>query len=1033
MVRTKTNYRLLVVVALLVAVLAALGVLRLDIDTDVVRSLPSDDKVIADAIDVFEHHPLQDQIAVDVMIHDEDPDTLVDIGIFLEKKMVDSGLFAQVGTDAMGELIPQLALHVARNLPLLFSQQELAQKVVPLLETDLVHKRLQTMYQDLSSIEGIGQAGFINRDPLGLKDLVLAKMAPLAPSLNSQFYRGRLLSADGRHLLVTARPLATGTDTASARRLTTLLAESSTELTEKYAPSGRQVTLTPVGAYRAALDNERIIRRDVQLALLLATAGIGLLLLFAFPRPLMGLLSLVPAIAGTATALFVYSLFHDTISVMVLGFGGAIISITVDHGIAYLLFLDRNRETRGKEASHEVSSIGTMAVITSIGAFLILSSSGFLIFAELGQFAALGILFSFLFVHLVFPRIFRIMPQGSGRVLPLRGVVSALYNTGKPGAFAAVLLAFGLLFFARPQFYVSLSSMNTVSEETLAADALFTEVWGNMGQRVLLMNSAEAIMPIQADNDRLLNKIERDIADQVLAGAFVPSMIFPGRTRAEQNLAAWHTFWDEQRTKQVKEALRTAGAEFGFTPEAFMDFYSFLEPAFNADSQPLPAEFHSLLGISKNEENSGLLQFITLLPGKNYDGASFLRRYGEDGKIFDTDFFTKRLAEILFSTFTTMLAIIAGSVVLLLFFFYLNLPLTLLTLLPPFFAYICTLGTLNIIGRPLDIPALMLSVVIFGMGVDYSIFCVRAHQRYRNITHPSYVLVRVAVFMAGTSTLIGFGVLCFAEHSLLKSIGVTSLLGIGYSLLGTFLLLPPLLEKYMAWEKQKIGRSSNKNSTLALRVRHRFITLEPYPRMFARFKMRFDPMFNDLPRMLAERKNVTTLLDIGCGYGVPACWCLEKYTDVQIYAIDPDAERARVAALAIGDRGTVTVGWAPEIPLAPGPADVVLLLDMLHYLDDETATAVINNSFRALGDKGILVTRFVLPPTGQPSRSWRLEDRRIKVWGGRPCYRSSEYLAQCMRRAGFAVIINEVSAVNPELVWMVCRAEKESDGAKKHS
>ena len=139
----------------------------------------------------------------------------------------------------------------------------------------------------------------------------------------------------------------------------------------------------------------------------------------------------------------------------------------------------------------------------------------------------------------------------------------------------------------------------------------------------------------------------------------------------------------------------------------------------------------------------------------------------------------------------------------LLFFFYLNLQLTLLTLLPAVFAYICTLGTLRLLHHPLDIPSLMLSVVILGMGIDYAIFCVRAHQRYREVSHPSYVLVRVAVFMSGTSTLIGFGVLCFAEHSVLKSVGITSLLGIGYSLLGTFLLLPPLLDRYFAGENEK--------------------------------------------------------------------------------------------------------------------------------------------------------------------------------------------------------------------------------------
>jgi predicted exporter/SAM-dependent methyltransferase len=1031
------NYRLLAAVTLLIFVFAALGLLRLDIDTDVVRSLPSGEKVITDALDVFEHHPVHDQIAVDVMIGGDDPDTLVEIGALLEKKMEDSGLFAQVGIDDIGELIPELAFHAARNLPLLFSQKELEQKVAPLLDTDLIHKRLLKLYQELSSMEGIGQAGFLDLDPLGLKDLVLAKMAPLAPSLNSRFYQGNLLSADGRHLLVTARPLAAGTDTTSARKISELLTESSRDLQAKYSPSGQEVTLTPVGGYRAALDNERIIRHDVQLALLLATVGIGLLLLFAFPRPLIGLLSLVPALAGTGAALFVYSLYNSSISVMVLGFGGAIISITVDHGIAYLLFLDRNHESKGKEASHEVYSIGIMAVITSIGAFLILSSSGFLIFAELGQFTALGILFAFLFVHSVFPKIFPDVPPAGGRVLPLRGLTSALYKTGKPGAIAAALLACGLLFFAKPQFYVSLSSMNTVSDSTLAADELFTKVWGSIGERVLLMNSADTIAGIQMNNDRLLAKIEQDIQNEVLTAAFLPSMIFPGRERAEQNLASWRSFWNADRRGQLKEDLREAGSELGFTPDAFTNFFSLLDSSFAESPQristPIPAKYFSLLGISEDETDSGLIQFITVLPGKNYDGADFLSRYGDAGRIFDATFFTKRLADILFSTFTKMLAIIAVSVIVLLFFFYLNLPLTLLTLLPPFFAYICTLGTLKIIGHPLDIPALMLSVVILGMGVDYSIFCVRAHQRYRDIDHPSYVLVRVAVFIAGTSTLIGFGVLALAEHSLLKSIGITSLLGIGYSLLGTYLLLPPLLNMYMARENKKIDLSSGKSNSIRTRVRARYRTLEPYPRMFARFKLQFDPMFNDLPRMLAEREDIKTIIDIGCGFGVPACWCLEQYRDARVYGIDPDPERVRVAGFALGDRGAVTVGWAPETPAVPRPADAILLLDMLHYLEDETAAAVLNRSFQALGNKGLLVTRFVLRPAARPSWSWRLEDVRVRLSGGRAWYRSSERMTGLMKEAGFAIIVGEVSAVNPELVWMVGRADKETADAGQYA
>ncbi len=1012
------NYRLLCCISLFIAALTILGLLRLDIDTDVVRSLPKGERIIADGLDIFEHHPIHDQIAVDIMLGIEDPDALVEVGSFLEEKMAASDLFTQVGIEATSALIPDLAIHVAHNLPLLFSREELEEKVVPLLDADRLNRRILALYQDLSTIEGIGQADFIGIDPLGLKDIILAKLAPLAPSTGTRFYRGKLLSADGRHLLITAKPRASGTDTASARKIATLLDQTSKEIALKFAASGQEVTLTPVGAYRAALDNERIIRHDVQLALILATAGIGLLLLFAFPRPLIGLLSLIPALAGVGCAIFIYSLLHHSISIMVLGFGGAVISITVDHGIAYLLFLDRSHETKGKDASLEVRAIGIMAVITSIGAFLILSFSGFPVFVQLGQFTALGILFSFIFVHSVFPKIFTTMPPASIRKLPLRRLVDILYRTGKPGFFAAIIVVLVLLFFAKPQFHTSLSSMNTVSEATIAADEMFTEVWGNNGKQLFLMNSAETMAKLQADNDNVLSKIESDIKSEILSGAFVPSMIFPGSEKAQQNLSDWHTFWDRSRREEVQKSLRTTGTDLGFTTEAFTDFFSMLDPSFSKKMQAVPAKFYNLLGISKNDHNSSFIQFITIAPGHKYRAESFFNRYGTKSKIFDSVAFTHRLAEILVSTFTTMLAVIAASAALLLLLFYLNLPLTILTLLPPLFAYICTLGTLKLIGRPLDIPALMLSIVVFGMGIDYSIFCVRAHQRYRHIDHPSYGLVRVAVFMAGTSTLIGFGVLCFAKHSLLNSIGVTSLLGIGYSLIGTYLLLPPLMNFYQKWQDRKVNV---KDLGPDQRIRARYHSLEAYPRMFVRLKLRFDPMFDDLTKIFGQHQNIKTIVDIGCGYGVPGCWCLEQFENAHLYGIDPDLERVRVASIAAGTRGTITDGFAPAMPDIPHNADIILVLDMLHYLDDETASTLFQKSFRILEDNGLIITRYVSKPAMAPSWSWRLEDFRVRLSGKTAYYRTPEQMAKLLGNSGFDLVLNEVSRNNPELFWIVAR------------
>ncbi|MBE0586359.1 MAG: MMPL family protein, partial [Desulfofustis sp.] len=331
------RYRPLLLALLATVGLAAAGILRLEVETDIVRSLPAGEKVLADAALIFEHHPIHDQVAIDISLAEDNPDLLVDYGNALQQELEASGLFSRVGFAAVGERLQELTLHTVHHLPTLFSAADLEQHVAPLLEPARVEQRLAHLFAELSTMGGIGQQSFIEADPLGLKDLVLAKLALLTPSTEVRFYRGHLLSADGRHLLLTADPLLSGTDSAAAGRIAQQLDHSTRLLARQFDLSEQQVRITSVGAYRAALDNERIIRRDVRLALGLATFGIAALLLFAFPRPLIGLTALLPAFAGSAAALFCYSLLHDTISVMVLGFGGALISITVDHGITYLL------------------------------------------------------------------------------------------------------------------------------------------------------------------------------------------------------------------------------------------------------------------------------------------------------------------------------------------------------------------------------------------------------------------------------------------------------------------------------------------------------------------------------------------------------------------------------------------------------------------------------------------------------------------------------------------------------------------------
>lgn len=1018
------QWRRMIITLVVVTALFAVGLSRLDIEADIVSFLPQGDSVISDALYIFKNHPIQDQLIIDVSLQEENLDLLVECGRRVEQSLRQSNLFKQVGLQDFQALIPDLAFHILNHLPLLFSTEDLQNHVEPLLDPQKVSSKISDTLESLYNLGGIGQAEFISKDPLGFKNLVMARLMHLAPTQSARIYKGQLISKDSRHLLVIADSAASSTDTAFARQAAALIDTIAADLEKRYAKSGHEVTLTPMGAYRIALDNELIVRKDVRNAILFATLGIVLLLIFTFPRPYLGLLSLLPAIAGAMTAFFVFSLIHDSVALMVLGFGGAIISISVDHGIAYLLFLDRPYRTYGKDASKEVRAVGLVAALTTIGAFAALNFSGFPILEQLGQFTALGISFSFIFVHTVFPLIFPEMPAAQSRRMPLLNAVNKLAAAGNKGALAALIFAVAMLFFAKPDFNVSLSAMNTVSTQTKIAEEMVSKVWDMAFNKIYLMTEGETLNELQLKGDRMVDMMVNEQGSGWLSTGFASSMVFPGKERQQHNFAAWKTFWDPQRITELEKSIRDASLKLGFTTDAFQPFFEILNASsYDPEAMVIPEKFFGLMGVIADPEKKTWLQVSSLTTEMGYRAEAFYAKYGSLGKLFDPNYFSQNLGKLLFATFMKMLVIIGLSVTILLFLYFADLSLTLIALLPVIFALISTLATLNLIGHPLDIPGLMLAIIVVGMGIDYSLFFVRSYQRYGDAAHPYFGLIRMTVFLAGASTIIGFGVLCLAQHSLLKSAGITSLLGIGYSLVGAFIILPPLL-KHRLRTREDDGRQSG---SIKDRVLRRYKNLEAYPRLFARFKMHFDPMFTELPPFLDSLKDIQTILDIGCGYGVQTAWLLERFPGANVVGIDPDVSRARVAARVAGMRASMTAGSAPDIPAVSQPADLVMMLDIVHYLSDDALRLTFKNLCDRLKGGGQLIIRASIPPTRRTPWVWWLENFKLKLNQTPSYYRSAETLQTMLVETDFIVDQTKPSGANGELVWFVAAKENVSE------
>jgi len=1002
-------------VALMVAGLFFWESRNLNIETDILESMPHDDPVLADARLIIKRLPNQDNVFINLEQSFPDRDRLVNTAAKLSDKLNRSGLFTRVGIGDDAQNFPELIRHVNDNLPSLLSAEELEQKIAPLLTPEKIKDAMQQNRQALEQLEGIGRSAMMTKDPLGFSAVILSRMSALLPAHKAQFYRGQLISEDGRNVLMIATINGSGTDTKKAAEIHKLLEDIRKEL-EANADAGNPYKLTSAGAYRVALDNETIAKRDTRLAIALTALGIALLLIFAFPRPLVGLLALLPSMTGAVGALFVCSFVFKSMSLLAIGFGGAIMAFTIDMGITYLLFLDQPHVTYGKNVSREIWSAELLAALTTIGAFLLLLISDFEILAEIGVFSALGAAFVLGFVHYILPKTIPSMPPAKRETNRfLKNTINKIAAPANWKLIAVIVFGVTMLFFARPVFNVDMNTMNSMSEETMRSGENMQRVWGDFSGRSYVFLDAQNLEQLQEKNTALMDVLANDVRQKKIAPVFLPSVLFPSPGIARSNFDAWRAFWNEKRLTAVKHDFDAAARDVGFAPEAFAPFWQIVHQEKPVISE-IPPKYFDMLGITKTAE--GFTQLSLITAGENYDAEDFFNSIFRSNlaKAFDGTLFNERLSDFLKHLFLEIALLISVGLVLVIFLYFLDWQLSLAAVVPIVFALVATLGTMKIIGHPVDIPGIMLWIVIMGMGIDYAIYYICMYQRHPDNRSAAMQNIRLAIFLAAFTTLIGFGVLAMASHSLLRSIGLVSLLGIFYSFIGSFFILPVLMQRIFAPFQYPVGDfvvgSLEHTRRTVLRYRH----LPAYPRIFARMKMMMDPMFKELHKYV---KNPRRILDIGCGFGVPATWLLEIYPNAHMFGIEPDEERVLIASRVIGTRGRVDVGSAPDLPNVEADVDHALMLDMLHFLDDRQAGIALRRIYENLTPDGTLVLRATIPSDKpKPWKRW-IEMVRLAIARTPNRFRPEQDIIDLVRKAGFAVQVFASDTEGVEEKWFI--------------
>jgi predicted exporter len=120
----------------------------------------------------------------------------------------------------------------------------------------------------------------------------------------------------------------------------------------------------------------------------------------------------------------------------------------------------------------------------------------------------------------------------------------------------------------------------------------------------------------------------------------------------------------------------------------------------------------------------------------------------------------------------------AGLVLVLLWLHYRSLAATAIALLPALLACGTTAGLISLAGLPLNLVNLFGLLLILGMGVDYGVFLAESARQREPVGATA-----VGLLLSCTTSVLGLGLLSLSSNPGLRSLGVTTAVGVISSLL----------------------------------------------------------------------------------------------------------------------------------------------------------------------------------------------------------------------------------------------------------
>jgi len=795
------HHRLVVALSLVLCVLSALALTRLRLDIDVLSMLPQGEPAFDDFKAFVADFGELDQLIVLIEgrseegLHTFADDFAQRLGALETVAAVQSRIDVQQLMDGL------MGQYVYNYVPAA-DYAELEGRLTPAgIDAQIAADRaILGAPFDLSATRTVAD------DPLGVRRLAAGALADAYGGLAPNLRDGYLSAADGTAVLLLVRPRASAFDIAFSRRL--LQQVQAAEAETRAATADADVRVSYTGSYVYALEDAATLHWDITRYTLLALVGV--LAVFYVGYRNLRILPFVtyPLVVTTLLTFALSLLLFDQLNAVSISFAAILYGLAIDSGIYFYSRLQQERayaDVRGAVTA-TLAGLGVAnlaASTTTAAAFFVIGFSCLSAVRQLGFLTALGMLLTTVEFFTLFPALSFLL----GRAIPVRAAALDTPRLARVAGGAAtratgvgltsVVLGIGLLVAARGvSLDVGLTHLRPRASHAAQVQDLIAARFDQRSSGGAILVTHTDLEQALIDNEAIAQRLAAYRGEGLLQSVQSVAPLLPSARTQAVRLALYNRL---PRTAAVEE-IRTALARHGFAPQRFAAFLTtFTQPRTDVvhlgDPVLEPLAFLIHQHVRKGTGGYNVATYVTPASGVSLRTvAERLQRDLPDVRctVAARSLLEEELGVVLRRELRVcfVLGLLGNFLLLLLSFGSAGTAIAILA--PVVLVIIALFAGMWLTGIALDPVNLIVTPLLFGVGVDYGVYLV-ARARERAAVDQAVRYAGKAVVVTACTTITGFGFLGLSRFPALATMGLLAGVGLLLCLALSIVLLPALL------------------------------------------------------------------------------------------------------------------------------------------------------------------------------------------------------------------------------------------------